>query len=171
MFIAIFAISKKTFTMKQLIFLTAFFFMATAAFAQWNESTDVHHGCSHAKTQQHKGADAIFYYQSDLLWDYDVKFYFLDIEVDPNTIDIAGNVTIHAEVAATSMDTLALEYTDGMVVDSAFVDGVMVSTLHTNNHIFMELPASLSQGDNFIVQVFYHGTPPTGGFFSGVSNG
>jgi aminopeptidase N len=157
--------------MKQLIFLTAFFFMATAAFAQWNESTDVHHGCSHAKTQQHKGADAIFYYQSDLLWDYDVKFYFLDIEVDPNTIDIAGNVTIHAEVAATSMDTLALEYTDGMVIDSAFVDGVMVSTLHTNNHIFMELPASLSQGDNFIVQVFYHGTPPTGGFFSGVSNG
>lgn len=156
--------------MKKLILLSAMLIMTGAAFAQHNVPRDTHMHCAHAKGHAHKSAGEIFYFQSDFLWDYDVKFYFLDIEVEPTSVDISGNVSIHAEVVANTLDTLALEYTDGMIVDSVFVDGVLVAHEHTNNHIFMLVPTSLNQGDNFVVQVYYHGTPPSGGFFSGVTN-
>ena len=156
--------------MKKLILLSAIFFVAVTAFGQWNEPTDNHIGCKHAKGHQHKGAEAIFYFQSDFLWDYDVKFYHLDIEVSPENVFVSGNVSIHAEVVSATLDTLALEFLDEMTVDSAYINGVMVSVTHTNDHIFMLTPATLNQGDNFIVQVYYQGTPPTGGFFSGISN-
>ncbi|RLD39956.1 MAG: hypothetical protein DRI83_00185 [Bacteroidetes bacterium] len=156
--------------MKKLTLLSAILLISAVVFGQWNESEDAHFGCNHAKGQHHKGADAMFYFQEDLLWDYDVTFYFLDIEVSPTSIAVGGNVSIHAEVVSPSMDTLVLEYTDGMFVDSAFVDGIMVTPYHTNNHIYMLLPSTLNQGDNFVAQVYYHGVPPTGGFFSGVSN-
>ena len=157
--------------MKKLTLLFTFIFMAAIVFGQWNEPEDGHRGCSHAKGYHLKGADAVFYFQDELLWEYDVKFYFLDIEVNPDNVNIAGNVSIHAEVVSATMDTLALEYLDVMIVDSAFVDGVQVTPTHSNDHIYMQLPSTLNQGDNFIVQVYYHGTPPSGGFFSGVSNG
>jgi len=156
--------------MKKIFVLSALLLAFSVAFTQWSEPEDGHQGCNHAKGHHPKGAEAFLYFQSDLLWDYDVKFYFLDIEVDPSTIDISGNVSIHAEVASATMDTLALEFNDAMIVDSAFVDGVMANPVQSNDHIFMLLPSTLSQGDNFIVQVYYHGTPPTGGFFSAVTS-
>lgn len=157
--------------MKKLFLFAVIIFTVSFMQAQWVEHKDGHRGCQHAKTANYKNTGAFFYFQDDLLMDYDVKFYFLDIEVSPTTIDVAGNVSIHAEVTSATMDTLALEFTDGMNVDSAFVDGVKLNPAHTNDHIYLILPASLSQGDEFIVQVYYHGTPPTGGFFSGVSTG
>jgi aminopeptidase N len=156
--------------MKKLFFTMAIVFAVSFIQAQWIEHEDGHHGCHHAKAINHKGADAVFYYQDDLLWDYDVKFYFLDIEVDPTTVDVAGNVTIHAEVVSATFDTLVLEFTEGMILDSAFFEGDEVTATHTNDHVYMKLPTSLSQGDHFEVQIYYHGTPPSGGFFSGVTN-
>ncbi|MEN8223899.1 MAG: M1 family aminopeptidase [Bacteroidota bacterium] len=157
--------------MKKLLALFTLMLAFSVAFAQWNEHEEGHRGCSHAKGHHLKGAEAVFYFQSDLLWDYDVHFYFLDIAVDPTSIYVEGNVSIHAGVVSNTMDTLALEFTDGMFVDSIFVDGVKLTPTHTNSHIFALLPATLSQGDNFIAQVYYHGTPPSGGFFSGITNG
>ncbi len=158
--------------MKKLTLLSTFIFMAVFVFGQWNEPEGDHMNCNHAKGHHLKGADAVFYFQDDLLWQYDVKFYFLDIEVSPSNVTVGGNATIHAEVVSTTMDTLALEYLDGntMFVDSAFVDGVMVDFDHTNDHIYMFLPTSMTQGDEFMVQVYYHGTPTSGGFFAGVTS-
>lgn len=156
--------------MKKLTILLVLSFVTTIVFGQWNQPEDTHFGCNHAKGHHHKNTESFLYFQDDFLWDYDVTFYFLDIEVNPNNVDIAGNVSIHAEVVSNTLDTLVLEYTDGMFVDSAFIDGAMVTPMHTNNHIYMTTPATLNQGDDFVVQVYYHGTPPTGGFFSGVSN-
>lgn len=160
--------------MKKFLTLLSLMLAFSVAFAQWNDHTDGHKGCNHAKTNHLKGAEAVFYFQSELLWDYDVNFYHLDIEVDPTNINVKGNVSIHAEVVSNTLDTLALEYTNGddMYVDSMFVDGVMVTPVHTNDHIFTVVPSTLNQGDNFVVQVYYDATPPDGGgFFSGINNG
>lgn len=158
--------------MKKLILLTAMIFAVTTMQAQWVEHDDEHRGCNHAKGLNHKGADAVFYFQDDLLWQYDVSFYFVDIEVNPTNVSIGGNVTIHASVVSPTLDTLALEYlkTSSMFVDSMFVNGVMVNTIHTNDHIYAEVPVTMNQGDEFVAQVYYHGTPPVGGFFSGMNN-
>lgn len=155
--------------MKKLSLLTILSFLATIALAQWNQPEDAHLGCNHAKGHHLKSADAFLYFQDDLLFDYDVKFYFLDIEVSPTSVDVAGNVSIHLEVVSNTLDTLVLEFSDGMFVDSAFIDGVEVMPFHTNDHIYMEPPAAYNQGDLLEVQVYYHGTPPSGGFFSAVT--
>ena len=154
--------------MKRALILSILMIAFSAAFSQWNYPEKGHVGCNHAKGQNLKGAEAVFYFQSDYLWDYDVKFYFVDIEVSPTSIDVGGNVTIHADVVSAILDTLALEFTDGMIVDSAFVNGVIVTPNHTDNHIFMQVPTTLNQGESFVLQVYYHGTP-TGGFLAGVS--
>ena len=106
--------------MKKLTLLSAFVFMTALVFGQWNAPDDEHLECNHAKGQHAKGSEAVFYFQDDLLFDYDVKFYFLDIEVDPNTTEVGGNVTIHAEVVSSTLDTLVLEYLTG-------------NTMHVNN--------------------------------------
>ena len=94
--------------MKKLTLLSTFIFMAIFLFGQWNEPKDEHLNCNHAKGHHLKGADAVFYFQDDLLWQYDVKFYFLDIEVSPSNVNVGGNVTIHAEVVSNTMDTLEI---------------------------------------------------------------
>ena len=155
--------------MKKLSLLLALSFITVIAFAQHNHSEDAHFGCNHAKGHHHKGADAFLYFQDDHLFDYDVKFYFLDIEVSPTSVDVAGNVSITVEVVSNTLDTLVLEFADGMFVDSAYIDGTEVSPLHTNGHIYMITPNTYNQGDELVVQVYYHGTPPSGGFFSAVT--
>ena len=60
--------------MKKLTLLSAILLISAVVFGQWNEAEDAHFGCNHAKGQHHKGADAMFYFQEDLMWDYDVKF-------------------------------------------------------------------------------------------------
>ena len=155
--------------MKKLSLLLTLSFITAVTFGQWNQHDDEHIGCNHAKGHHLKNTEAFMYFQDDMLNDYDVKFYFIDIEVSPTSVDVAGNVSIHAEVVSVTLDTLVLEFTDGMFVDSAFIDGTKVTHLHSNDHIYMTTPESLNQGEAFVVQVYYHGTPPSGGFFSGVT--
>lgn len=108
--------------------------------------------------------------QTPYLFDYDVKFYFLDIEVDNSSIDISGEVTVMAEVVAAELDTFALELLDVFTVEEVTYNGNILTASHTDDEIFVVLPETLVEGDLFSVKVKYQGTPPTGGFFAGVSN-
>ncbi len=47
-------------------------------------------------------------WQSDLVHDYDVTFYFLDIAVSSTSIQVGGTVEIHATVVADDFDVLLL---------------------------------------------------------------
>lgn len=104
-----------------------------------------------------------------LLQEYDVRFYFLDIAVENNTIDISGNVTVKAVPVVETLDTFAFELADELSVESVYVNGIMASFQHGNELGKIPLVAPISQGELFTVQIYYHGTPPSGGFFSGVS--
>lgn len=108
--------------------------------------------------------------QSPLLFDYDVKFYYLDIEVDNTSIYITGEVTIMAEVTSEELETFALEFLSVMTVDEVNYNGNTLTFDHSNDELFIDLPETLTQGNLLTVNVKYHGTPPTGGFFAGVSN-
>jgi aminopeptidase N len=104
-----------------------------------------------------------------LLQDYDVKFYFLDLSVENNTIDITGKVTVKAEVTAWTLDTFAFELTSGMAIDSLLVDGVKHAFQRTGDLVMVPLATGLDLGSMITVKTVYHGTPPSGGFFSGVT--
>jgi aminopeptidase N len=107
--------------------------------------------------------------QTPLLNNYDVKFYFLDLNAENNSIYISGNVTIQASVVNNQLDTFAFELLDELDIDSVFVMGLTQTFHRSNNEVFVSLDNPLTFGESFTCQVFYHGMPPTGGFFSGIS--
>lgn len=106
---------------------------------------------------------------SALLEKYDVTFYFLDLNVENNTVALSGNVTIKAKPTVTALDTFAFELISAMTIDSVFVNGLQLTFQHTNDLATVPLSSPIPQGTLFSVKVYYQGTPPTGGFFSGVS--
>lgn len=155
--------------MKKFTLIGAIFLSLFNVYAQDLIDLNIEHKCSRAKfyKNHHKTSKDII--QTPLLYDYDVKFYFLDLNVENNTVDISGNVTINASVVAAELDTFALELVDELTTDSVLINGISLTFFHINNEIFVPLILSLEQGANFSAQIFYHGTPPSGGFFSGIS--
>ena len=104
--------------------------------------------------------------QTPLLNDYDVSFYFLDLNVENDTTYLWGNVTIKAQVIASQIDTFAFELIDGMPIDSILVDSIAHSWLRENDEVFVPLNTSVEEGIFFSAQIFYHGIPEIGEFFS-----
>lgn len=109
------------------------------------------------------------YKQSAQMNDYDVRFYFLDIALENNSTYIAGNVLVQASVTA-PLDTFALELINGLSVDSVFVNGTERTFVHQNDHIYILLPSPLAAGTTVSTRVYYHGTPSSSGFFSGITS-
>lgn len=108
--------------------------------------------------------------QTPLLNNYDVKFYHLDVHVERTSVDIEGNVRILAAVTAAVLDTFAFELIDVLTVDSVVVNGINSTFTRSNNEVFVKVLPVVNQGNMIDVKIYYGGTPPSGGFFSGISS-
>ena len=108
--------------------------------------------------------------QTPLLNNYDVKFYYLDIAVERTSVDVKGNVTIKAEVVSSVLDTFAFELIDTLTIDSVLINGVKSTFTRNNDEVFVKVTPAISHGNLVTATIFYWGTPPTGGFFSGISS-
>ncbi|RLD53328.1 MAG: hypothetical protein DRJ05_16640, partial [Bacteroidetes bacterium] len=154
--------------MRKLLLLTVITFLFGSGFAQQlNHSQEL--TCSRAKYYQEFQKNSKEVIQTPYLFDYDVTFYFLDIEVDNSSTYVAGEVTYHAEVVAEELDTFAFELLFGMTIDEVLINGVVYGADHTTDEAFVYLNDPIAQGESFTVKITYHGTPPSGGFFSGIS--
>ncbi|MDW8345627.1 MAG: M1 family aminopeptidase [Bacteroidia bacterium] len=112
----------------------------------------------------------ITYAQSPLVHQYDVKFYFLDLEVYNTSTTVSGNVTIKAKATVT-MDTFVVELLSNMTVDSVKINGNIKSFIHADDHVYVLLGTSIAAHTLFDAQIYYHGTPPNPtGFFGGIFN-
>jgi aminopeptidase N len=111
-------------------------------------------------------------WQSDFVHDYDVTFYWLDIEVGSTTTAVSGKVTIKAEVVAEIFETFAFELVDNFTIDSVVFNNQTITEYdRVGDNVLVEVPA-MNAGDTFTAEIYYGGTPPSGsGFFNGVSNG
>ncbi|GAB4328490.1 MAG: M1 family aminopeptidase [Bacteroidales bacterium] len=100
---------------------------------------------------------------------YDVTFYYLDLNVSDTSTWISG----FTEVRATALypaDTFALELVDTLMVDSVHFNNTPVPYQH-QSALLQVFPASVPQtGESFSCRVYYHGYPPQGGFFNGVTH-
>jgi aminopeptidase N len=155
------------------ILLLPLIFLAVVAGAQYNLPTDLDHEyCNHAKSA---GESLKSWHEpvvsSELLEDYDVTFYFLDLEVEENSTDIAGTVTIRAHSLVNGLEVFAFELIPEMVIESVTVDGASRLFDREGDLVTVSLPAPVPQGGLVSVSVTYAGTPPSGGFFSGVTTG
>ncbi len=154
--------------MRRLFLATLFCAFTLYNYAQVHNHSDGMY-CSHAKSYINSFKNTKDIVQTPLLHDYDVKHYFLDLNVESNTIYVSGEVTFYAEVIATELDTFAFELLEQMTIDMVTVNGIPRTVIHTTDEAFVPLGDPLVQGNMFEAKITYHGTPPTGGFFSGIS--
>ena len=155
--------------MKQffIAFILTMFYITS--FGQYNDAFNWKKRCSHVPDPNQKTLQYIYNWQNDNLNDYDVKFYWLDIEVSSANINVAGNTSITAEVTASVLDTFAFELVPEMTIDSFFFNDVKYSGFTRDGDNVLYAVNAATQGELVTAKVYYHGTPPTGGFFAGVT--
>lgn len=153
------------------ILLTLFIFTALATMAQ---QTPEHTHDRYCRHYPENPINPKFAWRSDwqspYLFDYDVHFYFLDIEVSNMNINISGITQIHAIVTAPVLDTFAFELIGQMQVSAFTFNGTTYTEFIREGDNVLVPVAPVSMGENIIASITYAGTPPTGGFFAGVSN-
>lgn len=125
--------------------------------SQVNSLNDSRHICAHAKSAINKHKNKSIKAVNPLILDYDVKFYFLDIEVTNISDYISGNVSMKAQVTAASLNTIVLQLINELTVDSVFVNGIKHQFTHSNEEIQINLENAINQNEFFTTQVYYEG--------------
>lgn len=101
---------------------------------------------------------------------YDVKYYRLNIEVDPAVLFIKGDITTHFIASQNNAGSMEFDLLSSLTVDSVIYQNSSISFQHLNNDVLrLIFPTNLQLNTLDSVQVFYHGTPTGGGFGSFVS--
>jgi len=105
---------------------------------------------------------------ADSSHDYDVTKYILDVRLVPTdpTNRLRGHTTIFAKSEIAGLTDLVLDFV-GMTVDSCKVNSASTSFSRTSTKLTVDLDAPYNPGDSFSAEVFYHGNPTNGFFFSG----
>ncbi len=129
------------------------------------------HSCSEAKiahysAMENRALNEVYNPAMDM---YDVSFYHLDISLNEDDVDIEGNVRVMADVVADEMDEFVLQLVDELTVDSVILNGENTAFTHDNDEIHVDI-STLFIGDQIDARIYYGGTPPTGGFFAGISS-
>ncbi|MFH0865187.1 MAG: hypothetical protein V1904_03275, partial [Bacteroidota bacterium] len=154
--------------MKKILTLLIFVCFASFSFSQFSENSISENKCNRSFTLKTPNRSA----KSTVLMNkYDVKFYWLNINLERTSTYISGNVTINAKVQNAALDTFEVELVTQLTIDSAKINGVICPVTHTTNFADIKLASALPVGSDVSAQIFYHGTPPSGGFFSGISHG
>jgi aminopeptidase N len=148
-----------------------FVLLSMVTFGQQNQTNDHDRYCRHYAEQT--GNPSYAYrndWQSDLVHDYDVTFYFLDITCSNTSIDVGGEVTIHGTVLAEPFETFAFELLADLSLENVNFNGQnQQNWVRDGDNVL--LPVELmTAGQTFVATISYGGTPPTGGFFSGITN-
>lgn len=153
------------------LFLTLFTLLSLHLIAQQTE-THVHDRyCRHYPESSDVPAFAWRSdWQSQLIYNYDVTFYFLDIEVNNLNINVSGNVEIHGKVVSAVLDTFAFELIPEMNITHITFNGINCPNWIREGDNILVPVIQRQSGENFVARITYGGTPPTGGFFAGVTN-
>ncbi|MBM3923525.1 MAG: T9SS type A sorting domain-containing protein [Sphingomonadales bacterium] len=104
---------------------------------------------------------------------YDIHHYHFNLALTNTSTAIAGDVMFRSTVTSPVMDTFWFELRSLMNIDSVQINGTryLPSALsRLNDVVRVPLLSNLDAGMQVTCRVFYQGTPPSGGFFSGVSS-
>jgi len=158
--------------MKRALLSIIFSILIISVYGQWNTIGNIDQKCMHVPQGREESVLAHIYdWQNEHLNDYDVKFYWLDIEVSETSTYVAGNTTMNAE-SVIVLDTFAFELINDpdMYIDSIFFNGVKYLSYTRDGDDVLVPVASIDSGSMFTAQVYYHGDPGSVGFLSGLSN-
>jgi aminopeptidase N len=105
-----------------------------------------------------------------LMAKYDVNYYFLTIAAENYKVSISGNTVIQARVLANQLDTVCFELHQNYTIDSVIYNNTSIAFAHVLDIGYAYLPTPLSASSNFNINIYYHGTAPTGNQ-SAIDNG
>jgi hypothetical protein len=94
------------------------------------------------------------------VFDYDVKFYKLDIEAYDTTSQFSGCATVLSEVMIAEADTFSIELSNKLSADSVFINNVKHFFSHVSNNIYVPLTTPIQSGGLIEFKLYYH-TPTT----------
>lgn len=101
---------------------------------------------------------------------YDIKHYFIDLELSDTSVFLSGSTTVYFEILEYT-DTLVFELDNEIEVDSISCSEMINSSfIHESNLLKIPLPDPLEAGQVSMVKVSYKGSGESEGFFSGLSN-
>jgi aminopeptidase N len=104
------------------------------------------------------------------LFDYDVKYYAISLDMSNVSAYIRGYADIMAQ-AVEPIDTLALELSSDLLLDSLFLNGTRVNSYdHENDLIHFLPPDPLEKKNAFTIRIHYQGMSGQEGFYAGISN-
>jgi aminopeptidase N len=87
---------------------------------------------------------------------YDIYFYRFNLEVNNLTPSLQGNVEIHARIIEARVDTMVLELSDQVDVDSVFADQDRTEILHSENLLYIPLNDPALSGESVFMNIYYH---------------
>lgn len=89
---------------------------------------------------------------------YDVKFYFLDLNVINTNKNINGSGSMLATVVANSINEIVVELHNTLTIDSLKVDNVIHTFTRSGTEVHIPLATALSAGQDFYLTVYYRGS-------------
>lgn len=142
---------------KNSILFASLFFISGATFSQSGLT------CAHHKSYQNfERSNTLSLDYIALTEEYDVTFYFLDVEVENTSTDIAGSTEIHATSKVAVLDTFLFELHEDLAITSILLNGVTPATFtRENSAVFVD--CNFTTGDQFFYEIHYGGTPPDPG--------
>jgi len=104
---------------------------------------------------------------------YDIHHYHFNLEVTNTSTTLGGDVMFRSVVTSPVMDTFWFELRDFMTIDSVRINNTtyLPAALSRLNHVVrIPLLSNLDAGMTVTCRVYYRGTPPSSGFFSGITS-
>ena len=124
--------------------------------------------CSGLKSWQGLNADT--YVADPALLNYDVVFYYIDLEANDTSTYIKGFTEMQAVVVSGSLSEIVIELSAVLNIDSILIEGIKEESFtHTGNIIRINPDETFLQNDHFTSRVYYHGSGGNDSFFSGIS--
>lgn len=153
------------------MFKNYFLVLALLCGSQFSLFAQLQHFCSSTKT--HGAANrrsVVSATHTQLMNQYDVHYYKLNVALERTSTFIRGSVTVKALSQVANLDTFGLEVHPNLTVDSVKANGLRRNFFRQGNALSILLTQNFSVGQDIAVEVFYRGTPPSGNFFSGMTN-
>lgn len=91
---------------------------------------------------------------------YDVKYYRLELSVNPDTLFVTGKVTVYF-VPNTALNVITFDLNSVLLVDSISHSGFWQAFSHTENVIEVQKDFAGNKLDS--LTIYYHGQPPPNG--------
>lgn len=121
------------------------------------------HKCSAHKLKESKELNPALY-------NYDIKFYKLDIEATNVSTAISGSTTILATVIEKNLSEFVIEISSHIQVQTVLINDISKTFTHENDEISVDLSTLLDVGTDFTAEIFYTRSSSADQFDDGIYN-